>query len=488
MHRTESSYAVLIAAALASVTLSSCHGTRTFYENLESGFALNCYQQIAHAAEYGTIRRFRQTYRFSSCVRSHPNFLDAEELSASFHQEQAIVSFEKCAQLDPSPIFKRACNLDIATELSDIADYRAQKAYKILLLKYHSEIPPSLARKTLSGISKRAPWLRSSRPNPTEVSFTDASEAVTLPVYRVRASVPAKVIQAQLKKGSISSLNLAKRVGSIHEISHVKYLIPVRAQGMSGWMILDTGTAESIVRPSFVNQLRLLTHRSSARIDFRAERNWVTPRLFYTSLRFTVGRDTFAHQRMLSFLQNGSFNSLIRVKNLDGRPVIGILGLDFLRKFGSIRIDFETRKVYFGAKTTNGYCRSLSLGNMTPPISRVNRVVLQLIGDTLMMRATLANKEVAWVIDSGWDANSIANGSAQIVSEVSAEASAVHTGKFGYKVFTNVPTDATTNGEIDLQVVPNQMRLLPSVVVSAPTAFSHRYIGFNFDRGTVCYQ
>ena len=426
---------------------------------------------------------FRHKYRFSSCVKSHPDFLGGEQMSASFHQEQAIVFFEKCTQSDSSFFFKRACNIGIANALANISDYSGQAAYA-RLLKHHSRVPTILARRVLSRVSKHAPWEGAGRANPTAVKFKNVDMPVTLPIYSLGAGISRNEPGAHRKDSSGSSL---KKVGTFHEIAHMRYLIPVRIEDKRVWMALDTGSPDSLLRKSFVTQLRLPTRYTAVRTLFASIVNLQTHDLSYTTLRISVGKDTFEHQNMLIFPANGTANAVMRIKDADGRPIVGILGLDFLRKFGAIRINFSAHEVYFGAETTTGHCTALTLSSMEP-LGTDYASGGNWIGSVTAMRATIAKRNVTWSIDSGWTINNIANAGATLVSKVHKWATSAHKDRAGFNVFYNIPTDATMSGKINLQVAPNSMRLPVGFVISGPTAFARHDVGFNFSRGTVCYK
>lgn len=480
MYRRIHCVIVLLGSASMILALSGCHGAHTLYVNLEHGVHYWCLRQISRAAVDDRIARFQQHYRFSSCVQSHGDFLNAVRMNSEFHQEHALRLFERCTQHDPSALFRRACIAGMVRSFGDIDDFKDSADFATRLHASRRNIESLWQGKSLSVRKAHAPWERATRPYSTAVRFVNYRLTDNVPVMAVLPGVSRKAAITQLKKdGSLSGF---KQIRMLHERIRVRYLIPVEIQGRHRWMILDTGSPDTVIFKSFAAQLKVSMHEVHVHFRFPYLRESFS-QVSYTVLNLKVGADTF--DRLSVLVPGAHLGVPINGHFIHGKPVVGILGLDVLRRFGSIRIDRLTHRVDFGKETTGGHCARLFSTGIS---SSANVSDLSWLGAHPAMRAEIAGRSVRWIIDSGWEINDRVNAGAALYSAFRKVAGGVREDPVGFKVLIHVPTNATTSGVVDVQRAPGGDELGMNAVTSAPAAFARRYIGFNFARGTVCYE
>lgn len=473
---------VVALLGLASMTLAmgGCHSGHSLYTNLKRGVHYWCFRQISHAAVTDGIARFEKQYRFSSCVQSHRDFLKAELMNSAFHQEHALRLFERCTQRDPSALFRSACTEGMVSTLGDVDDFKDSGGFATRLHGSRREIRKMWRAMSLSRREGRAPWERAARPHATTVRFSSYTIKANVPVVAVPPGEPRNEAITHLEKdGSFSGL---QEIRVLRERIRVRYLIPVEVQGIHGWMILDTGSPETIIRRSRAARLQLSMHVAPVHFGFPYLRLFFS-QTSYARVTLKIGADTFNHLNVI--VPRGPLGEPFNGHLIDGEPVFGILGLDVLRRFGSIRIDRVARRVDFGKETTQGHCVRLFLTGGSPT-SNVSD--LSWLGAHPAMRAEIAGRSVRWMIDSGFESNGRVNTGTSLYSALRRVAGGVRENKGGFKVLIHVPTNATTSGVVDAQRAPGVDRLGMNAVTSAPVAFARRYIGLNFDRGTVCYE
>ena len=480
MYRRIDCVIVLLGSACMTLAISGCHSAHVLYASVKRGVQYQCLRQIAHAAANDGIARFQKRDRFSYCVQSHRYFLDAERMSSAFRQEHALRLFERCTQHDPSALFRSACIAGMVSSFGDIDDFKDSADFATRLHASRRNIESLWQGISLSVREAHAPWERATRPDSTTVRFVNYWVTDNVPVMAVLPGVSRKQAITQLKKdGSLSGF---KQMRVLHERIRVRYLIPVEIQGRHRWMILDTGSPETVIFRSFAAQLKVSMHEVHVHFGFPYLRESFS-QVSYTVLSLKVGADTF--DRLSVLVPGAHLGVPINGHFIHGKPVVGILGLDVLRQFGSIRIDRLTHRVDFGEETTGGHCARLFSTGIS---SSANVSDLSWLGAHPAMRAEIAGRPVRWVIDSGWEINDRVNGDASLVSAFRKAASAARKDKAGYTVLIHVPTPATTSGVVDVQEVPDGVEVGRNTVTSAPAAFARRYIGFDFDRGTVCYE
>ena len=166
-----------------------------------------------------------------------------------------------------------------------------------------------------------------------------------------------------------------------------------RADGTSGWFVVDLAASESIVAKSFVppgqplEELSMIEHSGGGtrRLPYAPAGatgavQGVLGRTAYAKLTF--GDIAFAH---------ADVTVLDRLPDVFGRPVVGILGMDLLRGCAHLGLEFAA----------DGRFATLTLAPEAPAGTPAAVTPFSLVASHVLVAGTVNGAPARWILDSG---------------------------------------------------------------------------------------
>ena len=166
-----------------------------------------------------------------------------------------------------------------------------------------------------------------------------------------------------------------------------------RADGTSGWFVLDLAASESIVAKSFVPAGQKLEELSMIEHSVGGTRQLpYAPAGATGAVAGVLGHTMFAKLTFGSLaFANADVTVLDRLPDVFGRPVVGILGMDLLRGCAHLQLEFAP----------GGKAGTLALASAAPAGTPVARTPFSLVASHVLVAGSVDGARARWILDSG---------------------------------------------------------------------------------------